>query len=343
MGEAAVNMSSELRIMLIGVLSISLTAAVPTSMLAAQGTGVGCTKPGYSCVIERHIPIPSPGSTQLLVRMHSSSANPADADQVEPGCSTGYFPCSNNTLGVDGAGLVVSVGARCQGFNPGDEVWGFFAGAYAQYAVAECESTEGSPNVNTVIGAKPANLGLQDAGTIPIVGGTAFSMLRAAGFPYSQPNLTVVITAGQGGTGFMAIQLSKALGASTVITAATGDGIAFVKQLGADHVVDFHETSIPATLPANSVDIVIDNLGIPGTADRIMPAIRSGGTYLVLPGQNRGTISKHPKAGVRQVNFGAYKESRADLNELKSLFEEGKLQPRTMQPVYQLNQIAEAF
>merc|ERR1711916_9626 len=84
---------------------------------------------------------------------------------------------------------------------------GMVQGAYAQYALATCSLTT----------LKPFSLSLVEAGTIPIVGGTSLQCLQEAGAPWtSKP--TVVVTAGQGGTGFIGIQLAKALGAGTVIT-----------------------------------------------------------------------------------------------------------------------------
>merc|ERR1719450_440028 len=121
-------------------------------------------------------------------------------------------------------------------------------GAYAQYALATCSLTT----------LKPFSLSLVEAGTIPIVGGTSLQCLQEAGAPWtSKP--TVVVTAGQGGTGFIGVQLAKALGAASVITAATGDGIDFVKSLGADKVIDYKKQDIFDALPDDSVDIVYDN------------------------------------------------------------------------------------
>merc|ERR1711935_132497 len=188
-------------------------------------------------------------------------------------------------------------------------------------------------------GPKPSSLSFEDAGSLPVVATTALQCVHAAGMPSSKKNLTVVVTSGQGGTGFMMIQIAKALGATRVITAATGAGIAFVKGIGADQVVDYHQQTLAEALPTDSVDIVIDNLGVPGTADQIMPAIRSGGTFLVLFGGNHGTISKHPKDGVNQVGFGVEKKRRTDLDELKGLFEQGKLKARTMKPIYTLAEV----
>merc|ERR1711907_75992 len=193
------------------------------------------------------------------------------------------------------------------------------------------------------ISLKPKNLNFVDAGTIPVVGGTSLQCLQAAGMPSKKSNLTVVVTSGQGGTGFMGIQLAKALGATRVITAASGAGIDFVKSLGADVVVDYHKQDLASALADDSVDIVYDNFGAKGTADKMMHAIRSGGTFLVLMGGNGGTISKNPKAGVRQVPFGLATAAKKEMTQLKEYFEAGKLQPRTMRPTYGLAEVAEAF
>eukprot|EP00656_Telonema_subtile_P025199 TRINITY_DN27297_c0_g1_i1.p2 TRINITY_DN27297_c0_g1~~TRINITY_DN27297_c0_g1_i1.p2 ORF type:complete len:182 (-),score=34.83 TRINITY_DN27297_c0_g1_i1:86-631(-) len=163
------------------------------------------------------------------------------------------------------------------------------------------------------------------------------------GLPTAQSNLTVVVTSGQGGTGYTGIQIAKALGATTVITAATGDGIAFVKALGADVVVDYHNQTLASALADDSVDIVFDNIGVPGTADEMMHAIRSGGTYLVLEGGNQGKISKHPKAGVKQIASGLISPGADEFAALAGWFAQGKLQARTMQPTYTLEQIPEAL
>jgi len=318
-------------------------------MNAVQGSGTSCNKPDWSCISEKNVAVPMPASGQVLLEMHGSSVNPVNVDLVDSGCEhfpvshTGHIPgCSNGTLGYDGAGTVVAYGpcdgtgcSDCSAFKIGDAVWGFIHASYSQYAVANCKK----------IGLKPAGLSFVDAGTIPVVGGTSLHCLKAAGMPSKKSNLTVVVTSGQGGTGFMGVQLAKALGATRVITAASGPGIDFVKSLGADVVIDYHKQKLSDALPADSVDIVFDNFGAKGTADEMMHAIRSGGTFLVLFGRNFGRVSSHPKAGVRQVSSQSIKGgfSRQELDQLKELFEAGKLQPRTMQPTYGLAQVAQAF
>jgi len=303
---------------------------VPSTMMAVQGSGVGCDKPDWSCIDTKKVDVPSPSAGQVLLKMHGASVNPINVDGVEPECAT-TIGCSDGTLGNDGAGTVVAVGSSCQNFQIGDEVWGGIQGSYAQYAVANCN----------FIGLKPSNLDFVSAGTIPVVGGTARSCLLSAGLVRS--NLTVVITSGQGGTGYMAVQLAKAMGANRVITSATGDGIDFVKALGADVIVDYHKHDLADTLENDSVDVVFDNFGIPGTADKMMHAIRPGGTFLVLPGGNGGTISDSPKEGVNQVgqcNGGTYSEG---LNYMKDMFEAGLLSARVMKPWYKISEVPEAF
>merc|ERR1711865_722955 len=88
---------------------------------------------------------------------------------------------------------------------------------------------------------------------------------------------------------------------------------------------DYHTSTIWAALADNSVDIVFDNYGAPGTADAAMPALRTGGAFIFLPGKD-GDLSKHPKEGVKQMNFGIIDASRhEDLDALKIIVDGGHL------------------
>lgn len=307
---------------------------LPKFMKAVQANGQGCEGPGWPCVSEKLVPVPMPASGEVLVEVSGSSVNPIDVDLVEPVCKMVPPPlsCSIGTLGNEGAGRVVAVAGDCPDFKVGDEVWGFLRGGYAQYAIASCKT----------IGLKPRNLTFVDAGTMPLVASTSFQCLEHAGMPSKNGNLSVVITSGQGGTGFMAVQLAKAMGASRVITAASGKGIDFVKSLGADVIVDYHKQELSEVLPDDSVDIVFDNLGAVGTADKMMHAVRKGGSIVVLTGGKGGTISKTPKEGVTQVqDFLVHSKRKLDL--IKEFFEAGSLQSRTIQPYYTLSEVRQAF
>ena len=272
--------------------------------------------------------------------MRGSCVNPLDVDLVEPSCkvfpSSAPFHCTNGTVGFEGAGVVTAVGggAECKGLQVGDEVWGLMGDAYAEYAVAQCK----------MIAQKPKALGFPDAGTIPSSGLTSLQCLKAAGAPWTdEDNVTMAITSGQGGTGFLAVQLARALGASRVVTAASGAGIEMVKSLGADLVVDYRAQELFDALPDDSVDVVFDNYGRPGTADKAMRTIRPGGLFLVLTGSLHGDVSKHPKPGVRQIKFQQMNSTDLEgLRELSSLFEAGQLRAHTFK-AYGLSEVPQAF
>lgn len=256
--------------------------------------------------------------------------NPVNIDLVE-------YPHAAGGVGTDVAGVVMGLGASedCQHLALGDEVWSSSGAAYADFAVAPCKGT----------GLKPSGLSFADAGTMPCVAVTSLECLQATGAPWAnRTNVTVVITSGQGGTGFMAIQLAKALSASHVVTAASGAGISFVNSLGADMVVDYTKQNIFDALPDNSIDIVYDNFGAKGTADRAMRAIRAGGVFLVMDTGNGGQISSHPKQGVTQISFGLAKleDHSTGLDVLKKMFDAKQLVPHT-QAVYGLDGVKDAF
>ena len=110
-------------------------------------------------------------------------------------------------------------------------MWGIVQGAYAQYALAPCSLT----TLKTFFHCR--------WGTIPIAGGTSLQCLQRNKRSWTSTP-SVVVTAGQVGTGFIGIQLAKVVGAGTVTYRATGDGIDFLNGLGVNVVVDYHEQNI---------------------------------------------------------------------------------------------------
>jgi NADPH2:quinone reductase len=197
----------------------------------------------------------------VLIQVASSSVNPCDVDYLEfgVGCNGG-----SGVLGMDMAGTVVAVGEGCTRLKEGDRVWADTggvkgdSGGMAQYALASEKQT----------GIVPSKLNLTMAGTIPLAGLTALEMFDkiSAAMPGGKmkTNLTMVVTAGTGGTGFVGVQLGKHVyKAGLMITSTSGaDDIALAKSLGADIVVDYKvQDDIFANLPDNSVDVVFDNYG----------------------------------------------------------------------------------
>jgi len=303
-----------------------------------MASGEPCSAPEWPCLsLSNNVSVPKPGPGMALVKMHGASVNPLNVDLIEPVCK--YLPasapyhCSKGTFGNDGAGTVVAVGEGCSS-KEGDEVYGFFAGSYAQYSLTYC----------AIVAPKPKALNWLDAGSLPVAALTSMQGWKATGAPWEFfHNLTVVVTGGQGGTGVFALQLAKAFAPhARVITAASGAGISVVKKFGADVVIDYHEKELFAALPDNSVDIVFDNIGQPGTADKAMHAIKAGGVYAVLNGGAQGKISDHPKEGVKQISYAGVKPNTADLSQLAKFFDAGTILPSTV-ATYALADIPAAF
>jgi len=319
---------------------------LPTTMTAMLASGTPCSDPDWTCLsLSKTVPVPTPGKGMALVKMYGASVNPLNVDLVEPVCkylpASGPYHCSNGTFGNDGAGVVAAVGEQCTGVNVGDEVFGFFLGSYAQYSLTLC----------AIIAPKPQKLNFTEAGSLPVAALTSMQAWTLTGAPWGAPRLwnhtssplTVVVTGGQGGTGVFAIQLAKAFAPhATVITAASGGGIDVVKKLGADVVIDYHKQELFEALPDNSVDIVFDNIGLPGTADKAMHAIREGGTYAVLTGGGGGKISDNPKPDVKQIDYAGVKPNTADLEQLAKFFDSGAVLP-VMAATYALADVPAAF
>jgi len=334
------------------ILSLLLLPSAMAARTMRQVRALGpCAKPFASCVRVASVPFPEPRPGYALVSVNGTSVNPSDVDTVEyGGCTLG---CGN-----DVAGTVLTC-ENCTRLRPGDRVWGAGSPAYAE-AVSAPEAA---------FALAPGNVPLEQAGTIPEVGLTSLFSLKRTGSLPSDPmpsgspwdrnrtlNLSVVITAGSGGTGFIGIEIAKAYGAAHIATAATGaEEIAFVRRLGATYVADYKREDLLASLPADSVDVVYDNYGAEGTADKAMRALRKGGVYLLLPHgecyvkktQGPPCLSANPKPGVRQINYDTSPDfaqySTQGLQELTRLFEAGVLTAQIARTFRGLESAAAAF
>jgi len=306
------------------------TAPTPTTMLAIVATGAAEHEGDFSKIkIVDNFPVPKPGPGQVLINVIGSSVNPVDWKILStPAFNVSTFP---RVLGFDLSGFVESVGPGCTRLKVDDRVWadlgkpsanGLQLGAWAQYAVADCDQVGLVPNREWWY-----NQWLKDVSTLPLVALTDYQAFKKAGAPWTdRKNFTVVITSGSGGTGLVAIQLAKAWGATRIVTASSPQNMKLLKKLGATDVFDYHKTSIWKELGEDSVDIVYDNFGAPGTADAAMASIRSGGVFVFLPGKG-GAISKHPKQGVKQIDYGLCDPSNhEDLDALMKIFVDIKVQ-----------------
>jgi len=306
----------------------ALGASATPSTMRAVVVSDGAPEGDFSKVkVVNDYPVPTPGDGQMLIKVAASSINPVDWKIME---NSAIWPA---VPGFDLAGVVEVMDhedEQCGRFQEGDGVWADLGkglstgqmqlGAWAEYAVADCSQ----------VGHKPKSMSFEDAASLPLVGLTDVQALRMVGAPWQdwrthRENLTVVITSGSGGTGVIAIQLAKAFGAQNIITSASPRNADLLRSLGATLVVDYHESTIWEKLGDDTVDVVYDNYGAPGTADAAMSSLKATGEFVFLPGKG-GAISQNPKPGVHQVDFGLCDASSyEDLDLLKGVAEAGLL------------------
>jgi len=254
---------------------------------------------------------------EVLVRVRAAGVNPIDtisrAHPVPLTTGNARFPY---ILGWDISGEVVAVGEGVTHFVIGDEVYGLIrfpleGKAYSEYVSVPVED----------LAHKPARLTHQEAAGVPLVALTIWQDLFE--IAHLQAGQTVFIPGGAGGTGHIAIQLAKWKGAKVISTTSTRN-VDFVRQLGADVVIDYTQQSFMEHV--KDVDVVLDTIG--GEVLRqAFQVVKRGGTIVSLPGHtNIQAIGDElaPRYGVTFV-FTPVHPSGAQLAEMTPLFDAGQL------------------
>ncbi|MCP1373327.1 zinc-binding alcohol dehydrogenase family protein [Dyella lutea] len=173
---------------------------------------------------------PAPAGRDLLVRVHAVSVNPVDTKirrNVDPAGS-------DKVLGWDAAGVVVAAGPEASLFRPGDAV--YYAGAIDRAGSnAELQLVD-----ERIVGRKPVSLGFAQAAALPLTTVTAWELLfDRLGVARGAASGTLLVVGAAGGVGSMAVQIARKLTGLTVIgTASRPETQAWVRELGAHHVVD---------------------------------------------------------------------------------------------------------
>jgi NADPH2:quinone reductase len=233
----------------------------------------------------REVPEPAIARpTQIKVRLRAAGVNPVDTKVRSRGL---FFPGAElpAVLGCDGAGEVVAVGPQATRFRVGDAVWfcngglGREQGNYAEYTVLDEWLAE----------RVPAGLGFEEAAAAPLVLITAWEAL--CGRCCLQEGQTVLVHAGAGGVGHVAIQLARLWGARVATTVSSVAKAAFVRALGAEEIIDYRAQDVVAAVKAwtggRGADVVFDTVG-PAVFQASIPAVAHYGRLVTIldPGPN---------------------------------------------------------
>ncbi|WP_151761218.1 NADP-dependent oxidoreductase [Acinetobacter seifertii] len=206
----------------------------------------------------------------VLVKVHAASINPLDLRVLE-GEFKAILPVKFPfILGNDFAGTVVEVGSKVTQFKAGDEVYAKtdLNGAFAEYTVVQQSS----------LALKPQNISMEQAAALPLVALTSWqALVEIAKVKAGQK---VLIHAGSGGVGSIAIQLAKSLGA-TVATTTSAKNSGWVKELGADIIIDYKTMDFEQEL--KDYDVVLDTQG-GKTLEKSLNVLKRGGRLISISG-----------------------------------------------------------
>lgn len=210
-------------------------------------------------LVDVDLPRPEPSGRDLLVKVEAVSVNPVDTK-----VRRGGDPAEGmRVLGYDAAGTVAAAGSEARLFKPGDAV--FYAGARerpgsnAEYHLVD----------ERIVGRKPSSLGFAEAAAVPLTAITAWELLFdriGVKRGESADRRSLLVVGGAGGVGSMAIQIARKLTGLTVIaTASRPETQAWVRELGAQHVID-HSRPFAEQLKAVGVPAPEIVLALTGTA-----------------------------------------------------------------------------
>lgn len=259
---------------------------------------------------------PKPQKGEVLVKVRAISVNPVDIKTREgKALYNTLLETPPAILGWDISGEVVEVGEDVKFFQPGDEVFGMvnFPGhgrAYAEYVAA--------PEAH--LAHKPAFVPHHEAAAATLAALTAWQVLvHEANI---QPGQRVLIHAAAGGVGHFAVQIARHFKA-TVIGTASAENHEFLRNMGADEQIDYHEYNVEDVV--RDMDIVFDSLGEENTR-RSLKTLKDGGKiFSILGGAKEEVQALAKERNIEAKNYGVH-SSGEDQAKIADLMSTGKLQ-----------------
>ncbi|KAA5540003.1 zinc-dependent alcohol dehydrogenase family protein [Roseiconus nitratireducens] len=283
---------------------------------------------------QRDVPKPVPEPKQVLIRVFATSVNPLDY-QTRRGdyAASVRLPA---ILGSDVSGVVEDVGGAVTDFKVGDEVYytpQIFGGdgSYAEYHVAD----------ESIIARKPRNISHSEAASLSLTGGTAWEALVTRG--RLQVGESILIHAGAGGVGSIAIQLAKAIGANVFAT-CSGQNADFVRSLGADYVIDYQSEDyvevVRRETSRKGVDFIFDTIGGDTIERSPLAMSESGRLATIVDIPKPQSLLEHWGKNTT-IHFVFTQQNRAKLDALRALIERGQIRP-LVDSIIPIGQVAKA-
>jgi len=288
-------------------------------------------------------PVPSTG--EVLVRIHATALNPVDFKVAAIGSEQWHYP---HVLGVDAAGVVEQIGANVADWRPGDRVFYHSTwrkpGTFAELQVVPSHT----------IARIPASVSYVDAASIPCAGLTAYNAL------YRRLNCRsgdiVLVHAGSGGVGGYGIQLAKRAGA-TVVATCSGANADYVRELGADEIIDYRAENVFARAQefagARLFDRIVDTIGPKNGVDNLRLLAPEGGIAFIAGIPDLSGIDALPYSiAIHDIGLGGvlvapqFRRQQEDLakmaSEMIALVERNEIRP-TVSGVISMEEIPKSL
>ncbi|PUZ25850.1 NADP-dependent oxidoreductase [Chitinophaga parva] len=265
---------------------------------------------------------PVPAADEILVKIYAASVNPADYI-IRRGGNEGLKPLLKLPmgLGIDGAGMVEAVGGEVTRFKKGDRVYGvpnYLDGSYTEYLAAKSNQ----------FARMPQTLNFNEAASLPACARMAWNgMVEKAKV---RPGQRVLVHGAAGGIGNLALQFAKACGAYVIGTASAYNAD-FLRELGADEVIDYNTRKFEAVV--SDMDVVFNATPTTSVDEalrlRSVPVIKEGGIFVcthgVWPSEEFKSLlaAKNATVAMAGVDIDHYK----CLTEVARLVDAGKVKP----------------
>jgi NADPH:quinone reductase-like Zn-dependent oxidoreductase len=284
------------------------------------------------------IDLPAIDDDQVLVHVRAASIHLGDwilmtGSPFVMRFATGLRRPKNRVPGTDVSGIVEAVGKDVTSLRPGDEVFGWGSGAFAEFVTADA---------NHFV-KKPVGLTFEEAAAVGVSASTALQLLRDDG--KVRPGQKVLVNGASGGVGTFAVQIAKALGAEVTGVTSTAN-VAMVRSIGADHVIDYTKEDFTAGRPR--YDLILDNVGNHSMARTRRALTPSGRLISNGGGHTDGKLGRTVRALIasivvrQQASPTVKTQNHDDLVALKGLVEAGKVTP-VIDRTYRLSDTAAAI